>query len=374
MKISTKKREPARIGFTLVELLVVIAIIGILIALLLPAVQAAREAARRMQCTNHLKQVGLGVHNFISTKDGLPPALLTVNRLSILGLLYPYIEQQSLYDLATEGDAKTTKETGVDRKFTSDWWHNELTEEERKGFGSVSTYLCPTRGRSNKVNDGTNQPGPYSDYAAIVAYQTSFSSINAGNWWDNMFQSNQELQRGSFRASKAKWNPSDGDWLFEWTCRDNISRWADGASNTLIFAERHVPISRIGQCEPHSTTATDAARYQRDCAYLAGSGSGDNPKWNMFGFLASPERPGTAYDGKELPRGKDWGSGPTAAGGSDTADNITALFSYSLGSSHSGILNVMLGDGSVRSCSTTVNPEILVRLAVQGDGESVSLP
>src|ERR687892_251305 len=99
------RRKPA---FTLVELLVVIAIIGILIALLLPAIQAAREAARRSQCTNNLKQLGLGVLNFESSSKKLPApgqcdstggASTTYMIHSTATVILPYIEQTTVYDM-----------------------------------------------------------------------------------------------------------------------------------------------------------------------------------------------------------------------------------------------------------------------------------
>ncbi len=94
----------SQFAFTLVELLVVIAIIGILIALLLPAVQAAREAARRMQCTNHLKQLGLAAHNHVdSNRSNLPVGGREWNFLTWITFMLPYIEQQQLYSQMSIG-------------------------------------------------------------------------------------------------------------------------------------------------------------------------------------------------------------------------------------------------------------------------------
>src|SRR5437868_10402130 len=105
--ISSSRRS----GFTLVELLVVIAIIGVLVALLLPAVQSARESARRMQCTNNIRQIGLALHNFHDTNLTLPPGSITSGTTSnahtkfniptnvIHGwavFIYPYMEQKAL--------------------------------------------------------------------------------------------------------------------------------------------------------------------------------------------------------------------------------------------------------------------------------------
>ncbi|MEN6496847.1 MAG: DUF1559 domain-containing protein [Thermoguttaceae bacterium] len=127
MKVHSQK------GFTLVELLVVIAIIGILIALLLPAVQAAREAARRSQCTNHMKQLGTALHNYHDTFLKFPPAgWATGNKLSWIPLVFPFIEQKPLYDKV---NFKANNTTAGDPTYGQ----NTIA-----GAQPIATLLCPS--------------------------------------------------------------------------------------------------------------------------------------------------------------------------------------------------------------------------------------
>ena len=106
-----QRRSPHRPAFTLIELLVVIAIIGVLIALLLPAVQKVREAANRMQCTNNVKQIALAAHAYENTFNALPPLWLHNNTardfVGLFYLLLPYVEQQAVY-LQGTGDGQAT--------------------------------------------------------------------------------------------------------------------------------------------------------------------------------------------------------------------------------------------------------------------------
>jgi prepilin-type N-terminal cleavage/methylation domain-containing protein len=362
------KQSFVRRAFTLVELLVVIAIIGILIALLLPAVQAAREAARRMQCSNNFKQIGLAVHNFHDSRNGLPPITLggentDTNRVSVFVLLYPYIEQQSLYDMINAIPAQSDGRAGFNvivyknaaitgrKAGTLDWWAL-FTPEQQKSFGAVSAYRCPTRRSGETIYEGTTEnqdvPGPLGDYAVTVM---------ASNWWFYHFVPGDtghiRTQYGALRVTRLN---SSTDFA-SWSPRDSFAWLTDGTSNQFLMGEKHIPLGRLGQSRLGSAGGANSA-YTADETYITtgrwAAGAARSVKTNAM-RLANP---------------KDFQE--DAANSVNTNhDNNGRSGHYGFGSWHPGVCPFLMGDGSVHAFSTTTSDAILRAFGKVTDGGEV---
>ncbi|MDR3198045.1 MAG: DUF1559 domain-containing protein [Planctomycetaceae bacterium] len=374
-------------GFTLVELLVVIAIIGALIALLLPAVQAAREAARRMQCQNHLKQIGIGVHNFQDTNNqGLPPCSVGYDGASFWVLIYPFIEQQALYDYFANRTGTTYN--GFELPCNTQWWINSVSPEDRERISSVSIYRCPTRrgGSSEKfstynissdskdnVNSSTNPAsGPCGDYAMVFHCRYDIG----GNWFqctDLYNTARIATARGAFRVAlpqiplvgASSFSSADSKAVGAWSPRDTIAWWEDGSSNQLIVGEKHIPPYALGKCDGNATAtmapSTGTAGRRSDCSYLTVNG------WKSVGSARS------FRSDAELPI-SPMNYGTTATDGSPT-EAFSAVWQFGFGSYHPGVCPFLIGDGSTRVLAvTTPVASILYRLADVNDGLLVTLP
>jgi hypothetical protein len=338
----------------------------VLIALLLPAVQAAREAARRMQCINHLKQIGIGTHNFHDTNGGLPPVAIgdyidststsTFRRAGILPLLYPFIEQQALYDIIVS--------YGFDTQLDNNWFA-ALSEEQRNGFGSVPIVRCPTRRSSGVLLSASNytnndysqglgqvtQYGPVTDYAGVI-HTISGSDTTQKYWLSST--SYIAAHRGPFRAAFLVSNDPKA-----WQPRDTFAWIQDGTSNQLLFGERHIPTDRIGQC--HGTTVATIRPENVDCSYLVA--------WERAGFTslrAMMSYQNNSTNARLISRPTDFN--PPSTGDALSTHN------YAFGSWHPGICNFVLGDGSVRGISVTTSQNILKAVSRVDDGEAVTLP
>jgi len=152
-------------GFTLIELLVVIAIIAILVALLLPAVQQAREAARRSSCKNNLKQLGLALHNYHDTHKLFPPGGISSNNIGTFAFILPFMEQSAAYDL----------------------WDFDVNQSHANNDDGnaviVDGYFCPSRPRPSRARSSDGES--YGDYAG----STGTGHINSTDHdeWVGMF-------------------------------------------------------------------------------------------------------------------------------------------------------------------------------------------
>ena len=370
-----RRRLPA---FTLVELLVVIAIIGMLIALLLPAVQAAREAARRMSCSNHLKQMGLAVHNFHDARDGLVPSHYNnFDRASFWCFIWPFIEHGALYDIIQDRCVVVHPDDPAGTAVNDLWYlltngyefWRRLSGQDRRAFGSVPYMKCPSRraglaatnldgaGNARVASTGAGPSGPQGDYAFVA------SSMVQG-WW--MFDGNTAASAANLGSPFRPALDTGTPWGGKWAPRDNFARVADGLSNQLFVGEKHIPRDRLGRCG--TTLTSDGAGYvdQDDCSYLVAS------QWAVGGVRAIVSN----RSGASIPSLDGYVEYPLSNPNDHANDpNKTALYHYGFGSSHPGVSQFLLGDGSVRSFSVATSVFSVLRpLSLVDDGVPVAAP
>lgn len=323
---STKRH--LRSAFTLIELLVVIAIIAVLIALLLPAVQQAREAARRTQCKNGLKQLGLAIHNFHDTRNGFPPISLGGDRLTWYSLILPYIEQAPLYaqldvnGATTYGNPNNAIVNGV-------------------GMAGIQIYRCPTRRNTNSNKNGNVT----SDYVAT----TWSSTVGTNEFTDGndvtASGGNAARQKGVLQSAIRNASGNAGDYK----PRTSFSTLTDGSSNTAMVAEKHVTTNGLG---------------------VSGGDNGDNRdgpiSYNAGGGYQGPT--GTDGGWGELWIAGPMNNRPLAPNMRYNATNIRDAGNPNLGSWHVGVVHFLMADGAVRGVSVNVDTSIITNLGNGSDG------
>ncbi len=305
-----------RNGFTLVELLVVIAVIGILVGLLMPAVQSAREAARRMSCGNNLKQIGLAMHNYDGTHGSLPPTVLgvrtgrtyggIVNRAGMTGFVsvLPQLEQSALFgqfDLNSDASAED----------------NVMAANK-----TPEVYLCP----SMPLPDSGSESRGYASYAMSTGTKKYRNQIHDGAFVDSMNVFRQERIMAGI--------PSDLSWISPVDI-DQIANF-DGASNTLLVGEYGIQMRDTASLPfPFPGAGGEAAgRWAASYPY--------NSTATVFG----------AFNASRI--------------------SIFDIPSYeSFRGPHASGVQFVLSDGSVRFLTDSIDAIILRRLAARNDGEVI---
>jgi len=336
--VNVSPQRPQPQGFTLVELLVVIAIIGILIALLLPAVQAAREAARRVQCTNHLKQMGLAVHSFHDARRRVVPNFLTgIAHATWAVIIMPYLEMDVVQDQAT-----------MERTYF------RMTDEARQR--QINLYYCPSRARATRLSTANDDwprfgiphlPGALIDYAmcggdgAVVpwfgCWPEDSNPLCSGNNGNGISDTTLDWSVGKayYSATRQRYTgtltPADGpDAMYTgWVAHRSFRDCLDGLTHTLLIGEKLVPREWQGDKEKG-----DGSFYQD-------------------GQAASTNRI----------------AGPGFGLGNIDAPSFSLFHQNVFGSDHAGsVCHFVMGDGSVHALSPDISTILLGNLANARDG------
>jgi prepilin-type N-terminal cleavage/methylation domain-containing protein/prepilin-type processing-associated H-X9-DG protein len=330
-------REWTSAAFTLVELLVVIAIIGILIALLLPAVQAAREAARRLQCSNHLKQIALGslahesAYGFLPT-GGWGPTWVgdpdhAAGKRQPGGWIYcllPFIEQEPLYMLGAGAGTDNGKRAAAN---------------SQRIATPVVTFDCPTRRPTAAYPGGYWGPPNYcsgpNPGQAKTCYAMNVGDTNKTVIWMSWPTTFDQGDDSSFSWSST----SDITGICFQRSEVTMACIRDGASNTYLAGEKYI----------------------NPDYYLDGGDPGDD--WSMYtgqqdDIVRSVGWPDKSYSSGYYPF-------PPKQDTPGVTDNNV------FGSAHAGGLNMAFCDGSVHTISYTIDSEIHRRLGNRADGQTV---
>ncbi|WP_165072437.1 DUF1559 domain-containing protein [Paludisphaera rhizosphaerae] len=315
-------------GFTLIELLVVIAIIAVLIALLLPAVQAARSAARRIQCVNNLKQIGLGMMNHHDVQGNFPWGAKNSPAQSWVFLLLPYLEQVPAYNAANMSQASTSllNMTVIQMKISI---FNCPSDPLAGAMWLSNSATIPNRAKGNyMVNFGN------SDYVQNMTPTDSFAPAVIGNGFDSVTSI-----RGPFRVN----NTTNA--IVPYSIRDII----DGTSNTTMASE----IKIVPDTGSKSDARGDVWSGTTKCGYMFTAATAPNSAI-VDQLDGSGGCPGPALT-------------PPCFQASGAQREFNAARSY-----HGGGVNVLFCDGSVKFIKDSVNLTTWRALSTKDGGEVVS--
>jgi prepilin-type N-terminal cleavage/methylation domain-containing protein len=321
-------------AFTLVELLVVIAIIGILVALLLPAIQSAREAARRTQCANNLKQIGLAVHNYHDTQKRLPPSRVADGQMTWLMLILDYMENAQVKDL----------------------WQNELgcfydqAYETRTAI--VPEYFCPSQQHESYITTGNNPKDGHS--------HPNTDPATGGRWEGSIAD-----YRGVIGSTCPSPSPISGDPpVLDLDPDGGNGHLMDGAMPQCNAIKNAMKVTYI-QAPPFRGVAT----FKHHVA-LKQVIDGTS-KTLMVGEVGrGSSESGHAFNGDHTP-GLKIGEGPDGlfCERCDQPPSPNGDGDGGFGSVHAGVVQFIMCDASVQQISKQIDPTVLDAMATRAGGE-----